>query len=282
MQGLSFLLPSFVREPDRTNITNPAFYRKPPKAPVQKIRTVHFCEWEIFHSFVDQCSDSRSLSGSCRKNSAIPLKKVLLISFLILAADQALKFWVKTHMSLGEAISITPWFDLHFVENPGMAFGMEFGGGAGKLLLTLFRIVISGLLLVWIVNLTRRRASAMLVVPLTLIFAGAVGNIIDSMFYGLVFDDPTWGTATFLPQGGGYAPFLHGKVVDMFFFHFWQGDLPAWLPIWGGKPFVFFPAVFNIADAAVSVGIVWLILFQKKAFGHKDAYQKSDRYVGHF
>ena len=131
------------------------------------------------------------------------MKKVFLISFLVLAADQALKFWVKTHMYLGEKIPVTSWFDLHFVENPGMAFGMEFGGEAGKLLLTLFRIVVSVLLLWLIRNLTRRHASATLVIPLTLIFAGAVGNIIDSMFYGLVFNDPAVGVATFLPEGGG-------------------------------------------------------------------------------
>ena len=143
------------------------------------------------------------------------MKKVFLISFLVLAADQALKFWVKTHMYLGEKIPVTSWFDLHFVENPGMAFGMEFGGEAGKLLLTVFRIVVSVLLLWLIRNLTRRHASATLVIPLTLIFAGAVGNIIDSMFYGLVFNDPAVGVATFLPEGGGYAPLFHGKVVYM-------------------------------------------------------------------
>lgn len=207
------------------------------------------------------------------------MKKVFLISFLVLVADQALKFWVKTHMYLGEKIPVTSWFDLHFVENPGMAFGMEFGGEAGKLLLTLFRIVVSVLLLWLIRNLTRRHASATLVIPLTLIFAGAVGNIIDSMFYGLVFNDPAVGVATFLPEGGGYAPLFHGRVVDMFYFHFWQGVLPQWLPIWGGEPFVFFPAVFNVADAAVSVGFVWLLLFQGKAFDRKDSYQKSDRYM---
>ena len=207
------------------------------------------------------------------------MKKVFLISFLVLAADQALKFWVKTHMYLGEKIPVTSWFDLHFVETPGMAFGMEFGGEAGKLLLTLFRIVVSVLLLWLIRNLTRRHASATLVIPLTLIFAGAVGNIIDSMFYGLVFNDPAVGVATFLPEGGGYAPLLHGKVVDMFYFHFWQGDLPQGVPFWGGEPFVDFPAGFNVADAAVSVGFVWLLLFQGKAFDRKDSYQKSDRYM---
>ena len=207
------------------------------------------------------------------------MKKVFLISFLVLAADQALKFWVKTHMYLGEKIPVTSWFDLHFVENPGMAFGMEFGGEAGKLLLTVFRIVVSVLLLWLIRNLTRRHASATLVIPLTLIFAGAVGNIIESMFYGLVFNDPAVGVATFLPEGGGYAPLFHGKVDDMFYFHIWQGVLPQWLPIWGGEPFVFFPAVCNVADAAVSVGFVWLLLFQGKAFDRKDSYQKSDRYM---
>lgn len=210
------------------------------------------------------------------------MKKVFLISLLILVADQALKFWVKTHMFLGEKIPVTSWFDLHFVENPGMAFGMEFGGDGGKLFLTILRIVISGLLLFWIWSLARRHERGILIVPLTLIFAGAVGNIIDSMFYGLIFDTPAMGVATFLPEGGGYGTFLHGKVVDMFYFHLWEGVLPTWLPIWGGKPFVFFPAVFNIADAAVSVGIILLIIFQRKAFDNHGAYRKSERYVKDF
>ena len=210
------------------------------------------------------------------------MKKVFLISLLILVADQALKFWVKTHMFLGEKIPVTSWFDLHFVENPGMAFGMEFGGDGGKLFLTILRIVISGLLLLWIWSLARRHERGILIVPLTLIFAGAVGNIIDSMFYGLIFDTPAMGVATFLPEGGGYGTFLHGKVVDMFYFHLWEGVLPTWLPIWGGKPFVFFPAVFNIADAAVSVGIILLIIFQRKAFDNHGAYRKSERYVKDF
>lgn len=210
------------------------------------------------------------------------MKKVFLISLLILVADQALKFWVKTHMFLGEKIPVTSWFDLHFVENPGMAFGMEFGGDGGKLFLTILRIVISGLLLFWIWSLARRHERGILIVPLTLIFAGAVGNIIDSMFYGLIFDTPAMGMATFLPEGGGYGTFLHGKVVDMFYFHLWEGVLPTWLPIWGGKPFVFFPAVFNIADAAVSVGIILLIIFQRKAFDNHGAYRKSERYVKDF
>lgn len=210
------------------------------------------------------------------------MKKVFLISLLILVTDQALKFWVKTHMFLGEKIPVTSWFDLHFVENPGMAFGMEFGGDGGKLFLTILRIVISGLLLFWIWSLARRHERGILIVPLTLIFAGAVGNIIDSMFYGLIFDTPAMGVATFLPEGGGYGTFLHGKVVDMFYFHLWEGVLPTWLPIWGGKPFVFFPAVFNIADAAVSVGIILLIIFQRKAFDNHGAYRKSERYVKDF
>lgn len=185
-------------------------------------------------------------------------------------------------MFLGEKIPVTSWFDLHFVENPGMAFGMEFGGDGGKLFLTILRIVISGLLLFWIWSLARRHERGILIVPLTLIFAGAVGNIIDSMFYGLIFDTPAMGVATFLPEGGGYGTFLHGKVVDMFYFHLWEGVLPTWLPIWGGKPFVFFPAVFNIADAAVSVGIILLLIFQRKAFDNRGAYRKSERYVKDF
>ena len=210
------------------------------------------------------------------------MKKVFYISLLVLVADQALKFWVKTHMYLDEKIAMTSWFDLHFVENPGMAFGMEFGGDGGKLALTIFRIILSGLLLFWIWTLANRKAPNILVIPLTLIFAGAVGNVLDSMFYGLIFNDPPFGVATFLPEGGGYGTFLHGRVVDMFYVHLWEGNLPAWLPIWGGKPFVFFPAVFNIADIAVSVGIILLLIFQRKAFDRKNSYQKSERYVKDF
>lgn len=207
------------------------------------------------------------------------MKKVFYISALIILADQILKIWVKTHMVLGESRHIADWFQIYFVENMGMAFGMEWGGMTGKLFLTIFRIVVSGLLLLWLWNLTNRRAPNILIIPLTMVFAGAVGNIIDSLFYGLIFNTPVGEVATIFPDGGGYGAFMCGKVVDMFYFPLWSGILPEWLPIWGGQYFTFFPAVFNIADAAVSVGIILLLLFQKKAFDENAGYGKSDRYI---
>lgn len=207
------------------------------------------------------------------------MKKVFYISLFVVLADQILKLWVKTNMVLGESRHVTDWFQIYFVENMGMAFGMELGGVGGKIFLTVLRIVVCTLLLFWLWHLTNRRAPNILIVPLVLIFAGALGNIIDSLFYGLIFDSPVGQVATFLPEGGGYGAFMCGKVVDMFYFPLWSGTLPQWLPIWGGEQFTFFPAVFNIADAAVSIGIILLLLFQKKAFDDNAGYGRHSRYV---
>lgn len=195
------------------------------------------------------------------------MKRPLLIILAVLLADQALKFWVKLSFFLGESVPLFgqghSWAYLQFVENKGMAFGLEFGGEAGKMALTLFRMVaVVGIgYLLW--RAVRARHGTAMTVSLSLIFAGAMGNIIDSAFYGLIFDASTpFHKAVLFPGGGGYASFLHGAVVDMFYFPLVQGRFPQWLPVWGGEEFEFFRPVFNIADAAISVGVVMLVLVQ--------------------
>ena len=195
------------------------------------------------------------------------MKKVIAIVTAVLVLDQALKIWVKTSMTLGEDIPITDWFIIHFTENPGMAFGMELGGSWGKLILSLFRIITVGVIIYWIKQLLRRpHLPGGALVAVALILAGAIGNILDSAFYGLLFDDSLGQPATFLPEQGGYAGFLFGHVVDMFYFPLFRGYLPEWLPIWGGDYFIFFRPVFNLADFSISVGVGLLLLFQKSVF----------------
>ena len=190
----------------------------------------------------------------------------MLITALVLLADQVLKVWVKLTFYYDSAIPILGSKGyLHFIENRGMAFGLEFGGDKGKLLLTLFRIAAVVVIALIIRNAVRKGASTGLVVSLSLILAGALGNIIDSTFYGVLFSASTpFQKAVLLPEGGGYAPLLHGAVVDMFYFPLWEGRLPAWLPVWGGQHFVFFRPVFNLADAAITVGMALFILQQRK------------------
>lgn len=191
----------------------------------------------------------------------------ILIVLVVLAIDQWSKFWVKTNMFLGEEFPVLgDWFIIHFTENNGMAFGIEFGFEYGKLFLTLFRIVVVAIIGVYLFRLPRKSTSSGLLVTGSLIFAGAVGNIIDSVFYGIVFDESYSQITSFLPDGGGYASLFYGKVVDMLYFPLIDGFFPDWLPIWGGEHFVFFRPVFNVADAAISVGIASLLLFQRKFF----------------
>lgn len=166
----------------------------------------------------------------------------------------------------GEEVRITDWFIIHFTENKGMAFGMEFGGDFGKLLLSLFRIVAIGGMFWYLIHSLKKKENIYFIVALSMILAGALGNLIDSAFYGIIFNDSLHQVATFMPEEGGYGTFLHGKVVDMFYFPIFSGTYPEWFPAIGGRPFTFFGAIFNIADAAITSGVIFLILFYKKAF----------------
>ncbi len=197
------------------------------------------------------------------------MKRSVLIILSVLVADQALKLWVKLGFFLGDSIPLFgqghDWAYLQFVENRGMAFGLEFGGGFGKIALTLFRIIAVIGIGYLLMQAIKDKRNNWLVVSLSLIFAGAMGNIIDSAFYGMMFDASTpFHKAVLFPADGGYAAFLHGAVVDMFYFPLMHGHFPQWLPIWGGEQYEFFRPVFNIADASISVGVVMLILVQRK------------------
>jgi signal peptidase II len=195
------------------------------------------------------------------------VKKSTLFILLILIVDQALKIWVKTHLEIGQEIHLFGnWGILHFIENNGMAFGMEMGGKPGKIILSLFRIVaIFGI--GWFLNsLIIKKASMGLILAVSAIMAGAIGNIIDSAFYGIIFNESYNQTAVLFPHGGGYSSFLHGKVVDMFYFPIINTHWPEWSPIKPGESFVFFRPVFNIADSAITCGVISILLFQKKMF----------------
>ncbi len=181
---------------------------------------------------------------------------VVILIFGILLIDQVLKIWIKTHLMLGEEIPIFSWFKLHFLENEGMAFGMKLGGETGKLLLSLLRIVAVAAIGWYIVHLLKTgREKAIYLYSLALIFAGAMGNILDSCFYGLMFNESYFEVARMFPDGGGYAPFLHGRVVDMFYFPLIEGTFPQNFPFVGGQEFLFFRPVFNFADTAITVGV---------------------------
>lgn len=200
------------------------------------------------------------------------MKRPALIILIILLLDQALKVWVKTNMYLGEEFQIAPWFIIHFTENNGMAFGMELGGDYGKLFLSVFRILFVSGMAWYLFKMVKEQAGGLFVFILSLIIAGAIGNIIDSVFYGWMFSSSDYGSvATLFPPDGGYASLLHGKVVDMFYFPLFEGYFPDWLPVWGGEHFLFFRPVFNLADAAISCGVVLWIIFQKRLFPEVEA-----------
>ena len=206
------------------------------------------------------------------------MKKPLFIIFLVLVIDQVIKFYIKTHFILGDPIYgehvITKWFIIHFTENNGMALGMEFSGQYGKIFLSVFRIAAVSLIGYYLWKLVKRNAHPGLIVSISLIFAGALGNIIDSAFYGLLFSDSNVASfhqepAKFLPPEGGYASFLHGKVVDMFYFPILEGHFPSWFPFWKNEEFIFFRPVFNISDSAITIGVILILLFQRKFYPKK-------------
>jgi signal peptidase II len=193
-------------------------------------------------------------------------KKALLVIILILITDQIVKIIVKTHMNLGGSVPVfDSWFFIRFIENPGMAFGIDIPGKLGKPILSIFRIFAVGLIGWYLLTLVRKNAPTGFVLCIAMIFAGAIGNIIDSMFYGLIFSESTYfEAAKFLPKSGGYASFLHGHVVDMLYFPVIERNYPDWFPIWGGQRFVFFRPIFNIADSAISIGVMAILLFHRK------------------
>ena len=208
------------------------------------------------------------------------MRKPLLIVFIVLLIDQVIKIYVKTHFFLGEEVHLAgDWAIIHFTENNGMAYGMEFGGEFGKLFLSVFRIVAVGGIGYYLWTLAKKKEDQIYIVCIALIFAGAIGNIIDSAFYGVLFSDSNYEVARFLPEEGGYAGFLHGKVVDMFYFPVVQGHFPSWFPIWATEEFEFFRPVFNFADFSISVGVAMIILYQKRFFGKKKT-ETTDETIG--
>jgi len=194
-------------------------------------------------------------------------KKSILFILLILLIDQALKIWVKTHMMIGDEIPLFgKWGILHFIENNGMAFGMEMGGKPGKLVLSVFRIIAIFGIGWFLSSLVKRKANTGLILAVSAILAGAIGNIIDSAFYGMIFSESYNQIAALFPPEGGYSGFLHGKVVDMFYFPVLNTTWPEWSPVRPGQSLIFFRPVFNIADSSITCGVLSIILFQKKMF----------------
>ncbi len=210
-------------------------------------------------------------------------RKVVLIILSVLILDQMLKVYIKTHLTLQESIIVFDWFHILFVENDGMAWGAKLSDfipfisdRSAKLFLTLFRILAVCGIGYWLFTTVKSKSSKLLVVSLALIFAGAMGNIIDSVFYGVLFNESYPDVATFLPADGGYERIFHGKVVDMFHFPIWKGYLPEWIPFIGGDYFTFFEPVFNLADMAISTGVGILIFFNSRAFQKKDSEEVLD------
>lgn len=204
------------------------------------------------------------------------MKRPFIIIFLVLLIDQSIKFWIKTNMYLGQEFHIAGnWFIIHFTENNGMAFGLEFAGEYGKLFLSLFRIAAVAGIGYYLNYLVKTKAHGVLISGMAFIFAGALGNIIDSTFYGMIFSSSEYQLAQLFPEGGGYATFLHGKVVDMLYFPIISGHFPEWLPVWGGDYFTFFRPVFNIADSSITIGVILILLFQSVIFKEQPKDEQS-------
>lgn len=199
--------------------------------------------------------------------------RTIIVILLILLVDQLSKIYIKTHFILNEDVTVFSWFKIAFVENDGMAWGTKLSDFIpaisdrnAKLILTLFRIFAVTGIAFWLRDVLIKKKSKILIFAIAIIFAGALGNIIDSVFYGILFSDSTMEIATILPKEGGYADIFHGKVVDMLHFPIWSGILPERLPFFGGKYFSFFDPVFNVADVAITSGISVLLVFNKRAF----------------
>ena len=192
-------------------------------------------------------------------------QKSILLIVIVLLIDQISKIYIKTNFVLGEEIHVFNWFKIHFIENNGAAWGTELGGKTGKLILTLFRLCAIVGIGYWLHKNIKEKAHYLLIISISLIFTGALGNIIDSVFYGVLFTD-SYGQLAIYDTANAYGTLFHGKVVDMLYFPIWKGELPNWLPIMGGKNFTFFNAIFNIADSAISIGVMILLFFNKTVF----------------
>ena len=206
------------------------------------------------------------------------MKKPLIVIFIVLLLDQISKFWIKLNMTIGESFSVLgDWFQIYFIENNGMAFGWEFGEQFGKISLGLFRIIAVALLFYVIYYLTKKKVKFGPILGISLITAGALGNIVDGMFYGMIFSESTFTqVATLFPEGGGYSGFMQGKVVDMLYFPLFT--FPEWMPLLGGQ--IFFSPIFNIADSAITIGFLYLLIFQwnfLKNIDNLDALTNTDK-----
>ncbi|MBP6235543.1 MAG: lipoprotein signal peptidase [Saprospiraceae bacterium] len=206
---------------------------------------------------------------------------VLITILTILIIDQLVKIYVKTHIHYGDGFDMLglSWAKIHFVENEGMAFGLSFGGLTGKYILSIFRIIMVVFLFYILRNLIKHKETYGLIISFSMIIAGALGNIIDSMFYGLIFSESYFhgGLATMFPPEGGYGSFLTGKVVDMLYFPMIDTVLPEWMPLWGGERFEFFRPVFNIADSAITVGVASILLFHRRFFNSETVKEEKPK-----